>query len=162
MAVASVAPVTFIPGTQVSEDRVPSKSLTQNDFLKLLVAQMTQQDPLNPKSDIEMIPQMVSFTQLEQSKNMHDMSADVQDGVQSLVAASKDVRSISARFDSTTARGEVQQIVADAATAAKEMRETSRRLLEISGRLGSSEERLHRFIANGDSVMAKVNRGDGS
>lgn len=49
---------------------MPSKALTQNDFLKLLVAQMTQQDPLNPKSDIEMIPQMVSFTQLEQSKNM--------------------------------------------------------------------------------------------
>ena len=70
MAVESVAPVTYIPGTQVSQDRVPSKSLTQNDFLKLLVAQMTQQDPLNPKSDIEMIPQMVSFTQLEQSKNM--------------------------------------------------------------------------------------------
>ena len=70
MAVESVAPVTFIPGTRVSQDRVPAKSLTQNDFLKLLVAQMTQQDPLNPKSDLEMIPQMVSFTQLEQSKNM--------------------------------------------------------------------------------------------
>jgi len=70
MAVESVAPVPFVVGTNVSEDRVPTKSLTQNDFLKLLVAQMTQQDPLNPKSDIEMIPQMVSFTQLEQSKNM--------------------------------------------------------------------------------------------
>ena len=70
MASTSVAPVTFVPGTAVSQDRVPSKALTQNDFLKLLVAQMTQQDPLNPTSDIEMIPQMVSFTQLEQSKNM--------------------------------------------------------------------------------------------
>jgi flagellar basal-body rod modification protein FlgD len=70
MAVESVASVPYVPGTIVSEDRVPTKSLTQNDFLKLLVAQMTQQDPLNPKSDIEMIPQMVSFTQLEQSKNM--------------------------------------------------------------------------------------------
>jgi len=70
MAVDSVAPVPFVIGTPVSQDRVPSKSLTQNDFLKLLVAQMTQQDPLNPKSDVEMIPQMVSFTQLEQSKSM--------------------------------------------------------------------------------------------
>ena len=70
MAVESVSSVTYVPGTEVSEDRVPSKTLTQNDFLKLLVAQMTQQDPLNPKSDIEKIPQMVSFTQLEQSKNM--------------------------------------------------------------------------------------------
>ena len=70
MAVESVSPVLVYSDTKVSEDRVPTKSLTQNDFLKLLVAQMTQQDPLNPKSDIEMIPQMVSFTQLEQSKNM--------------------------------------------------------------------------------------------
>lgn len=70
MAVEATAPVTYVPGTIVSQDRVPTKSLTQNDFLKLLVAQMTQQDPLNPKSDIEMIPQMLSFTQLEQSKSM--------------------------------------------------------------------------------------------
>ena len=70
MAIEATAPVTYVPGTQVSEDRVPVKNLTQNDFLKLLVAQMTQQDPLNPKSDIEMIPQMVSFSQLEQSKSM--------------------------------------------------------------------------------------------
>lgn len=70
MAVDSVAPVPYVIGTPVNPDRVPTKSLTQNDFLKLLVAQMTQQDPLNPKSDVEMIPQMVSFTQLEQSKSM--------------------------------------------------------------------------------------------
>ena len=50
--------------------RVPVRTLTEDDFLKLLVAQMTSQDPLNPKSDIDMIPQMVSFSQLEQSKSM--------------------------------------------------------------------------------------------
>jgi flagellar hook assembly protein FlgD len=33
---------------------------------------MTQQDPLNPKSDLEMIPQMVSFSELEQSKAMQN------------------------------------------------------------------------------------------
>ena len=50
--------------------RLPAKMLSQDDFLKLLVAQMTSQDPLNPKSDIDMIPQMVSFNQLEQTKSM--------------------------------------------------------------------------------------------
>lgn len=77
MAVDSVAPVPYVVGTQVSQDRVPTKSLSQNDFLKLLVAQMTQQDPLNPKSDLEMIPQMVSFTQLEQSKSMQSDIANL-------------------------------------------------------------------------------------
>src|SRR5262245_6413804 len=70
MATDSITPVGFVPGTLVPQDRVPVKTLDQQDFLKLLVAQMTQQDPLNPKTDLEMIPQMVSFTQLEQSKSM--------------------------------------------------------------------------------------------
>jgi flagellar basal-body rod modification protein FlgD len=50
--------------------RMPTKALDQQDFLKLLVAQITTQDPLNPKSDIEMIPQMVSFSTLAQSQSM--------------------------------------------------------------------------------------------
>jgi len=70
MASDTIPPVNYIPGTLIPENRVPVKTLDQQDFLKLLVAQMTQQDPLNPKSDLEMIPQMVSFTQLEQSKSM--------------------------------------------------------------------------------------------
>jgi len=98
----------------------------------------------------------------EQSKNMRSMSKEVQEGVDYLLSASHDVKAISARFDSSTARGEVRQIVEDAATAARELRETSRRLLTISGQLGASEERLQRFIANSDSVMSKINRGEGS
>ena len=56
------------PGS--TESRIPTQTLGQDDFLKLLIAQMTSQDPLNPKSDMEMIPQMVQFTTLQQSKSM--------------------------------------------------------------------------------------------
>jgi len=70
MATDTIPPVNYVPGTLIPESRAPVKTLNQQDFLRLLVAQMTQQDPLNPKSDLEMIPQMVSFTQLEQSKSM--------------------------------------------------------------------------------------------
>lgn len=104
----------------------------------------------------------LSKTVQEQSKNIHSMSADVEDGVKSLVAASKDVKAISARFDSSTSRGEIAQVVADAAAAAREMRETSKRLYTISGQLGDTQEQLHRFIANSDSVMSRINRGQGS
>ncbi len=98
----------------------------------------------------------------EESKHVRSMSSEVNRGVDYLVSASRDVKAISARVDSSTARGEVRQIVEDAAVAARELRETSRRLLEISGRVGQSEERIHRFVANSDSVMAKINRGEGS
>jgi len=46
------------------------KTLSQDDFLKLLVVQMKSQDPLNPKQDTEFIAQMTQFSALEQSKAM--------------------------------------------------------------------------------------------
>lgn len=72
MAADTIAPVTYLPGPRVAEGRVPIKPLNRQNFLKLLAAQMTQQDLLNPKSDLEMIPQMISFTELEQSKSMQN------------------------------------------------------------------------------------------
>lgn len=54
--------------------RVPKKTLGQDDFLKLLVTQFTNQDPLNPMKDTEYISQMSSFTSLEQTRTM---SADI-------------------------------------------------------------------------------------
>jgi flagellar basal-body rod modification protein FlgD len=88
MAVDSIPSVTAYPGQTASESRIPVKTLDQQDFLKLLVAQMTQQDPLNPKSDLEMIPQMVSFTTLEQSKSMQTDIAQLRAEQQMLQANS--------------------------------------------------------------------------
>ena len=105
---------------------------------------------------------VLAQTVREQSKNLTSTSSDVREMVNSLVSASRDVKSISTRFDSSTARGEVRAIVDNAAVAARELRETSHRLLTISGQLEASEVRLSRFIATGDSVMTKINRGDGS
>jgi flagellar basal-body rod modification protein FlgD len=56
-------------------ERVPTKTMGQADFLKLLVTQMRNQDPLKPVSDTEFIAQMAQFTTLEQTK---EMSSDVQ------------------------------------------------------------------------------------
>ena len=44
--------------------------LGKDDFLKLLVGQMQNQDPLNPTSDTDFIGQMAQFSQLEQTTNM--------------------------------------------------------------------------------------------
>jgi flagellar basal-body rod modification protein FlgD len=59
-----------------TNSRVPMQTLGEDDFLKLLVTQMTSQDPLNPQKDTDFIAQMAQFSALEQSKTMEgDLSA---------------------------------------------------------------------------------------
>ena len=53
-----------------SNPRVPEKTMGQDDFLKLLVTQFTNQDPMSPMKDTEYIAQMAQFTTLEQTKSM--------------------------------------------------------------------------------------------
>jgi flagellar basal-body rod modification protein FlgD len=50
--------------------RIPTKTLGQQDFLTLLVAQMKSQDPMNPQKDSDFIAQMAQFNTLEQTKTM--------------------------------------------------------------------------------------------
>ncbi|NOS69290.1 MAG: flagellar hook capping protein [Verrucomicrobia bacterium] len=60
--------------------RSPVQVLGQDDFLKLLVTQMQQQDPMNPQKDTEFIAQMASFSALEQSKTMQQDMAQLRAG----------------------------------------------------------------------------------
>jgi flagellar basal-body rod modification protein FlgD len=64
----------FTPGSA----RTPVRTLDQNDFLKLVLAQLTNQDPMNPQKDTEFIAQMTQFTALEQSKSMQGDIAKLQ------------------------------------------------------------------------------------
>lgn len=56
--------------------------LGKDDFLKLLITQLTHQDPLEPVSDTEFIAQMAQFSTLEQMTN-------VAKGVESLLSVTK-------------------------------------------------------------------------
>ena len=52
------------------EIRSTTKSLGKNDFLKLLITQLSSQDPTNPVKDQAFIAQMAQFSSLEQMKNV--------------------------------------------------------------------------------------------
>jgi flagellar basal-body rod modification protein FlgD len=47
-----------------------SQSLNQADFLKLLVTQMSSQDPLNPESDTDFAAQLAQFSSLQATQTM--------------------------------------------------------------------------------------------
>jgi flagellar basal-body rod modification protein FlgD len=67
------------------------QSLNQADFLKLLVTQMTSQDPLNPESDTDFAAQLAQFSSLQEATTMAGNMATMQ--ASSLIGATVNVES---------------------------------------------------------------------
>lgn len=66
---------TLLLSNQTQQQSTASSSknvLGKDDFLKLLVTQLQQQDPMNPMQNSDFISQMATFTSLEQTQNMSD------------------------------------------------------------------------------------------
>ena len=85
-------------------ERVPVKLLGQREFLKLLVVQMRNQDPMEPVSDTEFIAQMAQFSSLEQTKTMGADIAKLRQGNDFLQATNllgKEVRLITGDLEFT-------------------------------------------------------------
>src|SRR5699024_8274605 len=53
-----------------SDNRAPYPDLGKDEFLKILMVQLQNQDPLDPMDDKHFVAQMATFSQLEQTMNM--------------------------------------------------------------------------------------------
>jgi flagellar basal-body rod modification protein FlgD len=86
----------------------PNSTLTQNDFLKLLVAQMSAQDPLNPQSNTDFAAQMAQFSALQTSQSTQGEISLLQAGQQVQQANGLIGRSVTLQLpDGTTPSGVV-------------------------------------------------------
>ena len=57
-------------GTSNNNRTIGGSSLSQQDFLKILVAQMTNQNPMEPTSNTEFLAQMAQFALLESFQSL--------------------------------------------------------------------------------------------
>lgn len=105
--------------------------------------------------------QLATTVQL-QSKNLDHISNDVQRGLTSINAAAANLNAFSSRVDSATSRGELQVIVANSQSAAKQLLAATTRLREVAEGLDRTEGHLAGAVAKADSVFNKVNAGRGT
>lgn len=99
------------------QSRVPIQTLEQQDFLKLLVTQMTSQDPLSPQKDTDFIAQMAQFSALEQARSTQREIAGLRADNEILQADALLGQTVELqKDDKTTARGIVSAVSIDAGT----------------------------------------------
>jgi phospholipid/cholesterol/gamma-HCH transport system substrate-binding protein len=104
----------------------------------------------------------LSQTVRMQSKNLDALSTDLRLGMNRLASSAETVQRVAQRIDSSTATGEVRRIVDDVATAAAQLKEASEEVRTISRQLNKSQGRLESLLLTSDSVMLKINSGQGS
>jgi flagellar basal-body rod modification protein FlgD len=80
MPVSSITNGTAAGAQNIAEavNSAASQTLSEQDFLNLLVTQMTSQDPLNPMTNQDMLSQMVQFSTLQSNTAMQSLLAGMQ------------------------------------------------------------------------------------
>ena len=101
--------VTTTSQSSLAEAAASGGSIDKNTFLKLLVAQMKYQDPLEPTSNTEFISQYAQFSQVEALNNMSTAS-DMQ-RASALVGQEVYVKVRTSSGDTTLVQGKVDYVV---------------------------------------------------
>ncbi len=94
--------------TLVQEGRKTSSELGKDDFLKLLITQLSNQDPTSPMEDTEFISQMAQFSSLEQMTNMSNSFTKMASFLNSSEAASTLGKTVELNIGDTTTTGIVE------------------------------------------------------
>ena len=104
----------------------------------------------------------LSQTVRKQSASLDALSADLRVGMTRLAHSAEAVERVAERVDSSTATGQVRKIIDDIATAATQLKESSEEVRVMSRQLTRSQGRLESVLTTTDSVMLKINSGQGS
>jgi len=100
--------VEFFNKQNVPENGKPvTQELGKDDFLKLLIEQLKNQDPTNPMDNTEFVSQMTQFSSLEQMTNMSTAFARMATFINSSEAMNTLGKTVQINIGDTTVTGEV-------------------------------------------------------
>jgi phospholipid/cholesterol/gamma-HCH transport system substrate-binding protein len=112
--------------------------------------------------NISELSSVLAHTVRGHASDLDSLSGQLRLAVGSLNRTAATVERMAQDVDTSSMRGQVHKIVDDAAASSAELRLASRQIRDLSERFAKSQVRLDAFLANGDSVLAKINRGQGS
>jgi flagellar basal-body rod modification protein FlgD len=82
----------------------------KDDFLKLLITQLSNQDPTSPMENTEFIAQMAQFSSLEQMTNMNQEFAKMNSMLVSSQAVATIGKTVDVSLGDTTTTGVVEAV----------------------------------------------------
>lgn len=100
--------VDYFNKQNVQNGRKTSQELGKDDFLKLLITQLSNQDPTSPMENTEFISQMAQFSSLEQMTNMSSSFEKMATFINSSEANATLGRTVEIDVGDTTVRGVVE------------------------------------------------------
>jgi phospholipid/cholesterol/gamma-HCH transport system substrate-binding protein len=104
----------------------------------------------------------LSQTVRTQSRNLDSVATDVRLGARELSTGMMAFQRSVARLDSATSRGEVERIIGETQQAAINLRAVSERLATMSTSLERTEASLRGALGKADTVLGRIERGEGS
>ena len=94
----------------LNNTRVAKNEMGKDEFLQILITQLTNQDPTEPMKDREFIAQMAQFSTLEQMTNMSGEFRQLGALLQSGQAVSLLGKSVDINLGASTISGVVQEV----------------------------------------------------
>jgi flagellar basal-body rod modification protein FlgD len=98
----------------LNSGREVNRTLGRDDFLKILITQLKNQDPTSPMEDKEFIAQMAQFSTLEQMTNMSEEFGSLAEGLSASRAVSMLGKQVTIAADGRTIEGLVSAVTGGA------------------------------------------------
>ena len=94
----------------LNQGKVTKQNMDKDDFLKILITQLTTQDPTQPMQDKDFIAQMAQFSSLEQMTNMANSFGKVSSVINASQAVSTIGKTVEIQVGDQIIQGQVSAV----------------------------------------------------